>query len=107
MLRFLSRFLGFWLVAAALVAAIVDGAKSIAASAFVTTSLGEVWATIAAALRDGSTPVEPAPAAEPLDAALALLLAAPAVAVLLVAGILFLLAGSRRRRRHPGREYVT
>ena len=41
MLRFLSRFLGFWLVAAALVAGVVDGAKSIAASALVITPLAE------------------------------------------------------------------
>ena len=52
MLRFLSRFLGFWLVAAAVVMGVVDGAKSIAASAVVTTSLAEVWALVAGARRE-------------------------------------------------------
>ena len=49
MLRFLARFIGFWLVAAAVVFAVVDGAKSIAASGLVTTPVAEAWAYFAAA----------------------------------------------------------
>jgi hypothetical protein len=54
MFRFLSRFLGVWLVAAALVAATVDGAKSIAASSLVLTPFGETWGALAAMAQGGA-----------------------------------------------------
>ncbi len=41
MIRFLFRFVGYWLLAGAIVAAIIDASKSIAASSFVTTPLGQ------------------------------------------------------------------
>ena len=40
MIRFVFRFLGYWLLAGALVAAIIDASKSIAASSLVTTLFG-------------------------------------------------------------------
>ena len=40
MIRFTLRFIGFWFLAAALVALVIDGTKSIADSAMVTTSTG-------------------------------------------------------------------
>jgi hypothetical protein len=43
MFRFVSRFLGLWLLAGAVVAAVIDGSKSIAASRFVMTTVGEAW----------------------------------------------------------------
>lgn len=43
MFRFLARFIGLWLVAGALIALVVDGAKSIAAGSIVTTPLGQLW----------------------------------------------------------------
>ena len=43
MVRFLFRFVGFWFLAAAIVLAVVDGSKSIAASGLVMTPLGEIW----------------------------------------------------------------
>jgi hypothetical protein len=98
MLRLLSRFLGYWLVAGALVAAVVDGAKSIAASAWVTTPLADTWAAVAAGLgiEAGSLPQ---PFSSPaVDAAVAWLFAAPTAAVLAVLGFLFLAAGRKRRR---------
>ncbi len=105
MLRFLARFLGFWLVAAGLVAAVVDGAKSIGASAFVTTSLADTWATVAAVMGAGAVP-DPATAPWPLNLLLAWLLAAPTVAVLLVPGVLLLAAGAKRRQHNLGREFA-
>ena len=106
MLRFASRFLGFWLVAAALVAAVVDGAKSIGASSFVTTSVGETWAAIAAF---GATePTTPPPLSAPglLDMPLQWLLSAPTVAVLGIVGAVFLILGAKRRPPALSREFA-
>jgi len=50
MIRFLFRFAGYWLLAGALVAAIIDSAKSIAASSLVTTPLGQHFQQLAPAL---------------------------------------------------------
>ncbi|MGQ7791075.1 hypothetical protein ACUN0C_01555 [Faunimonas sp. B44] len=47
MLRFIARLLGIWLIAAALVSAVVDAAKSIAASTLVATPLGQIWFQVA------------------------------------------------------------
>jgi hypothetical protein len=107
MLRFIARFLGFWLVAAALVAAIVDGAKSIAASAVVMTPLAETWNTIVA-LGGWDMPAEelPAGAPWPLDIALLWLLAAPTVGILATLGVFFMFAGAKRRRHTIGREFA-
>ena len=43
MIVFISRFVGIWLIAGALVAVVVDGAKSIAASSLTVTPLGLTW----------------------------------------------------------------
>jgi hypothetical protein len=105
MLRFLSRFLGFWLIAAALVAAIVDGAKSIAASAVVLTPLAESLAMIGAG-GPADAGAASAPPPWPIDIVLASLLNAPTVAVLAAPGLFFLIAGAKRRRAQFGREYA-
>jgi len=105
MLRFFARFLGFWIFAAAIVAAIVDGAKSIAASAIVVTPLSETWAAIAAS--GGSQPPAEAPQIPwPLDVALAWLLAAPTVGVLALVGVLLMILGAKRGRGSAHREYA-
>jgi hypothetical protein len=108
MLRFLSRLVGYWLVAAALVAAVVDGAKSIAASALVTTPLAETWAVLGPMLGAGpeASPAANAPPPWPFDVALAWLLALPTCAVLAVLGVLFLVAGRKRRALGYG-EFAT
>ena len=109
MLRFLARFLGFWLVAAALVTAVVDGAKSIAASALVATPVAETWATIVAMAGSGdaAAPGAPAAAGGPFDVALAWLFAAPTLVVLAVPGVALLIIGAKRRRYSIGREFAT
>ena len=109
MLRFLARFLGFWLVAAALVTAVVDGAKSIAASALVATPLAESWATIVAMASSGdaAAPGAAEAASGPLDIALAWLFAAPTLLVLAVPGVALLVIGAKRRRYSIGREFAT
>jgi hypothetical protein len=106
MLRFASRFLGFWLVAAALVVAVVDGAKSIAASSLVTTSLGETWMTVVSMGGSRPVPATPVTAPWPLDVPLQLLLAAPTIAVFAIPGVVFLILGAKRRPPSLSREFA-
>ena len=107
MFRFLARFLGVWLVAAAMVIAVVDGARSIAASQVVLTPLSASWAFVSEAA--GRAPVEAGEAAGlpwPFDVALAWLLTAPSAAVLAIIGFALLLAGHKRRERDAfGRHF--
>ena len=49
MIAFLARFLGLWMIAGALVALVVDGTKTIAASSLTTTPLGYSWYSISPA----------------------------------------------------------
>jgi len=105
MLRFISRFLGFWLAAAAIVAAVVDGAKSIADSTLVTTSLSETWGMIAAAA--GMEPLGELSAVPwPLNLPLAGLLAAPTVVILGALGVAFLVLGAKRRPPSLSQEFA-
>jgi uncharacterized membrane protein (UPF0136 family) len=106
MLRFASRFLGFWLVAAALVAGVVDGAKSIAASSLVLTSVADTWGLIVAAAGSPST-MEPSSARWPLDLVLQFLLAAPTVVLFGALGAVFLILGARRRPPTLSREFAS
>ena len=46
MIAFLSRFIGIWLIAGALVAVVVDGAKTIASTSLTVTPLGLTWFTL-------------------------------------------------------------
>ena len=130
MIRFLARFFGYWLVAAALVAGTVDGAKSIAGSRIVLTPLSETWATLASVGRGDETDVAaadrqalravagsdaplaapeppPRPLPWPAGPAVAMLMAAPTVLVLGILGFALLVAGRRRRRVTFGREFAT
>lgn len=50
MIRFLFRFVGYWVLAGAFVAAIIDGAKSIAESTLITTPLGQHFQQLAPSL---------------------------------------------------------
>ena len=46
MISFIARFVGLWLIAGALVALVIDGTKSIAASHLMVTPLGLAWYTL-------------------------------------------------------------
>jgi hypothetical protein len=48
MIGFIARFVGLWLIAGALVALVIDGTKTIAASQLTVTPLGLAWYTISA-----------------------------------------------------------
>lgn len=43
MIAFIARFLGLWLIAGAVVAIVIDGTKTIAASTLTVTPLGMSW----------------------------------------------------------------
>jgi hypothetical protein len=105
MLRFASRFLGFWLIAAALVAGVVDGAKTIAASTLVLTPVSDTWALIATAA-GGAPTVEQISARWPLDVVLPFLFTAPTVVVLGALGAVFLILGAKRRPPSLSREFA-
>ncbi len=98
MLRFLSRFVGLWLMAGALVAFVVDGAKTIAAGEVVTTSLQEMWIALSpaslvvaeVAIVDNVSPVL-------WNSVIMPILNAPGFIDFGVLGILLLLAGRKKR----------
>ena len=46
MIRFLLRFLGLWVLAAAFICLVYDGTRSIAASTFVKTEVRDIWTAI-------------------------------------------------------------
>ena len=101
MIRFLSRFIGLWLVAGALVAFVIDAAKSIAASELTVTPLGPaIDATLGAAvLKSAETFVEQDMASWLWNPPVVWTLALPTWAVLGVLGFCFTYLGSRPRPR--------
>ena len=105
MLRFLARSLGFWLVAAAVVAGVVDGAKTIAASSLVITPLAETVALVAAAVK-AEAPIVPEDWPWLLSLPLQFLLAAPTVLVLATPGVALLVLGAKRRPPSLSREFA-
>lgn len=98
MLRFLSRFLGLWLLAGALVALVVDGAKTIAAGAVVTTPLGQLWFSVSPETLNGAQ-AGIQRNVHPLlwDPVIQSVLLAPSFVVFGILGALLMLAGRRKR----------
>jgi hypothetical protein len=105
MLRLLARSLGFWLVAAAVVAGVVDGAKTIAASSLVITPLAETVALVAAAVK-AEAPTVPEDWPWLVSLPLQFLLAAPTVLVLATPGVALLVLGAKRRPPSLSREFA-
>lgn len=100
LLKLLVRFVGFLLLAVALVAAVVDGSKSIAASTPVFTPVVQVWLELSPATLDAARAAVEHHAGPLLwDPVLKTVLAWPVWAVAAGLAFVLMLAGDRRRRR--------
>ena len=104
MIRFISRFVGLWLIAGALVALVIDGAKSIAASAVTFTRVGMAWleyspATLAGVQAFIEKDVESHVGHWVWDPLVQAILWLPVFAALGLLGGILALAGRKRRRR--------
>lgn len=98
MLRFLSRFLGLWLMAGALIALVVDAAKTIAAGEIVTTPLGLLWHTLSPATLNGAQAgIQRHVGTFLWDPVIQSILVAPTFVVCGVLGALLLFAGRGKR----------
>lgn len=94
MIRFLFRLLGFLILAGGFVALVIDGTRSIAAGAIAFTPLETAWSSASP-----ETLASARASAGGAQGALDWVLAQPACAMLGVIGMLFMLAGRRRRRK--------
>lgn len=98
MIRFLLRFIGFWLLAGGVVALVVDGTRSIAASQIEFISALSAWSSLSpASLEKTKVAISGLSAAAWADAAVPVL-NLPLFALLCVLGFLLMAAGRKRRR---------
>ena len=102
MIGFLSRFLGLWLIAGALVALVIDATKTIAASALTVTPLLKAWADLNMASKVAAQQfiqqrIEAYIGHWLWDPVIQTLLLLPTWAVLGAAGFLLTYLGRRRR----------
>lgn len=98
--KFLLRLVGLVFMAVAVVAAISDGTKSIAQSAYVATPIGQVWFDVSPeSLNTAQAAIQRHVLPFLWDPVLQTVLTWPVWAVALPLGLLFLWLGSRRRRR--------
>ncbi|WP_454918257.1 hypothetical protein [Xanthobacter sediminis] len=98
MLRFLFRFVGFWLVAGGFVALIVDGTRSIAASRLLFTSAGDAWYTLAPQNLERAEAAALAAFPDLWPKVVVPLLSLPASVLLVLAGLALLGLGRVRER---------
>ena len=99
-MRLFLRILGTWLVALALVLAIIDGTRSLAANALVLTPLSDTWLAIHPASLDALMQFIATRYFGPLlDGAIQGLLSLPGWAVLGVPGLIIAWLGRTRRAR--------
>ena len=104
MIGFVSRFVGLWFVAGALVAIVVDAAKTIAASALTMTPLGSALftltpSTLVAAQEFVQQKIEPTIGGWLWDPVIQWVLLLPTWAILGFVGFLLTYLGRRRRVR--------
>ncbi len=98
MIRFLFRFLGLVLLAAAFILVIYDGTKSIAANNLYFTSVRTLWELVnAGSLAKLQPLIRPYAGGMLWDPGMVSLLAAPASGLLGFLGIVFILLGRRRK----------
>lgn len=99
MIRLLFRLLATIALVGAVIAGTVDAMRSVAANAVELTSLAAGWGAISASSLGQARQAIAENLPSPFPAAFGWFLEQPAVAVLLVASLLFYLVGYRRRRR--------
>jgi hypothetical protein len=104
MIGLLSRFIGLWLVAGALVGLVVDATKTIAAGTVTLTPLGQAWywiapASVMAVQQFVQQTIEPFIGHWLWDPAIQSLLLLPTWIVLGALGFVLTWLGGRRRRR--------
>jgi hypothetical protein len=97
MIRFLFRLLGFLLLAGAFVSFVIDGTRSIAASALRVTSLGQTLEVVAPGKVAQLQPMLEKLHPKVWDPAAQWLLGSPTAAVLAVIGLVLLWIGRPRR----------
>ncbi len=100
MISFVVRVIGLWLVAVAVVAAAIDGTKSIAASKLVLTPLGQHWFQLAPeSLNAAQAGIQRTVSPLLWDPVIQWILLLPTWLVAGVLGMLLVWLGSRGRRR--------
>jgi len=98
MIRFLLRFLGLILLAAAFILVIYDGTKSIAANSISLTTVQALWTLVhPSSLAKLKPLIEPYAKGLLWDPVTVSLLAAPAWSLLGIAGILLLFLGRKKK----------
>ena len=99
MLRFLCRWIGTLFVAVGIVAAVVDGTRSVAASELVMTPLGQSWYSISqSSLNAAQAAIQRHVHPAVWDPVIQYILLTPTWVVACVLGLLFLVIGRRRRK---------
>lgn len=98
MIRFLLRFIGLLVLAAAFILVIYDGTKSIAANSLFFTSVRTLWELVnAGSLAKLRALIAPYAGGFLWDPVMTSILAAPAFSLLGFFGIVFILLGRRRK----------
>ncbi|MBA3904713.1 MAG: hypothetical protein C0522_13755 [Rhodocyclaceae bacterium] len=98
MIRFVFRFVGLFVLAAAFVALLYDGTKTIAADQISITPLEQIWTYLdAASLQRLKEAVSRHASAWVWDSLFATVLTAPAALVLAILGALLMLIGRRKK----------
>jgi hypothetical protein len=98
MIRFLFRFLGLVVLAAAFVFFVYDGTKSIASNQIVTYKFGDLWSNLHQASRDAVQPaIEQNVGTWLWDPVVLSVLGQPAWLVLLIVGAFLILLGRRKK----------
>ncbi|HEV7717528.1 MAG TPA: hypothetical protein VGO70_00970 [Arsenicitalea sp.] len=107
-MKFFLRVLGTWLLALAVILLIIDGTKSLAASAVMMTSLGDTWTTINAQSLDVTRQFLSSRFFGPLlDPVFGALLGLPGFAVIGVPGLLLaFMFRSRHERRFVSTDTI-
>ena len=98
MIRFLLRFLGLWVLAAAFIFLVYDGTKSIAGNALYVTSVGDTWNALhSTSLQLFQPAVERHIALWLWDPVILTVLTAPTWLALAVVAAFFMICGRKRR----------